>query len=310
MNYTLEALLASLLWVSSGEITESSGSLKQVALAFRAATATGEYVNAIVTVVDVYGDATTYAFSPDNDSSTDFLYEHPLPEITYTAKPLEDAFSFFVASLLNVSLVGEARIVANKLTSSMNTTLDSLLLEPNMTLPIINAFHFSTYDVSLIRRLLEVTVHQPERIRISFFSFAERMMKLIDNSVLDIPKVRRTSRLLMDGIQCDAKDEQLLNLSSKTIQLRSLTLTSASINTILKHWQDGSRELENLRIVTDDLQRAEVMTGVQKKTISRNVWRVRNRAGVVGTVSISRSPTIMFDPKPTFEFSINPIFMS
>lgn len=57
--------------------------------------------------------------------------------------------------------------------------------------------------------------------------------------------------------------------------------------------------------MNDDLQKAEIMDGVSKRTLQRGVWEIKNRFNASATVTVSRVPTNLYDSKPTFEFAVS-----
>ncbi|PIC35370.1 hypothetical protein B9Z55_014752 [Caenorhabditis nigoni] len=171
--------------------------------------------------------------------------------------------------------------------------------------PEVDYFRFNSYDYFLYTEFLRLSSGVPKSMKISFFYFPERTEKVLNGSILYHPKVRKITELDLRTVESDVSDNALHQLECESITVRSSTITNSGINRILKEWQDGLRSTRYLKVVSDDVQKAEIMDGVSKRTLQRGVWEIKNRYNVSATVIVSRVPTNLYDSKPTFEFAVS-----
>ncbi|CAB3406518.1 unnamed protein product [Caenorhabditis bovis] len=261
----------------------------------------GTIQSAHVGWTDEYGDTFKLAFVDEQSDPMDFLLDDPKPEVRVTNDFQTAAFNDFMNRFENHTDIGNVKITVPNVTASMESTLRR---NPKV-LTRIETLSFNSYDQQLIREMLRRCIGSPSKLQISFFAFHQRSIEILGSQFLDEPKIRGVGELNMKTIESDVSDEQLDRLSCPRILIRSSSVSSVGINRILREWQDGRRRgMTYLNIVSDDLQKAEIMSGVPKRPLQRGVWEIKNRFGHVATVSVSRVPSNFFEPKPTFEFSL------
>ncbi|CAI2351261.1 unnamed protein product [Caenorhabditis sp. 36 PRJEB53466] len=239
----------------------------------------------IIEWTDRFDDSFAYAYTNENRSDLKFLYDKPRPELFTSPKFISEAFTQFLDFFQN-------RTKIEKIGVSLPSMTDDLR-------------KFNSYDSRLYTEFLRLSSGIPKQMKISFFSFPERTEHVLNGTILYHPKIRKVGELDLRTLESDISDAQLHQLECESVYIRSSTVTNAGINRILKEWQDGFRPTKHLKVVSDDVQKAEIMDGVSKRTLQRGVWEIKNRFNVSATVSVSRVTTNLFDSKPTFEFAVS-----
>ncbi|CAP23025.2 Protein CBG01580 [Caenorhabditis briggsae] len=263
----------------------------------------GTMKSAHIQWTDRFDDSFAYAYTNENRSDLKFLYDKPRPELFVTNKFILEAFTQFLDFFQNRTKIGRVTVSI----PSMTDDLKKVTTRKNKygQKPEIDYFRFNSYDYFLYTEFLRLSSGIPKSLKISFFYFPERTEKVLNGSILYHPKVRKITELDLRTVESDVSDNALHQLECESITVRSSTITNSGINKILKEWQDGLRSTRYLKVVSDDVQKAEIMDGVSKRTLQRGVWEIKNRFNVSATVTVSRVPTNLYDSKPTFEFAVS-----
>uniref|UniRef100_A0A8R1ITP7 F-box associated domain-containing protein n=1 Tax=Caenorhabditis japonica TaxID=281687 RepID=A0A8R1ITP7_CAEJA len=276
---------------------DDDDSWKELNFALRADT-NGTIKSAHITWTDRFDDSFAYAYT--NENRSDLRYDKPRPEVFVRPKFIQDAFTQFLDFFQNITKIGFVRISIPVLKDDLKKL--ATRKKKTATKPHVDSFQFNSYDKTLYAEFFRLSSGIPKQLKIAFFYFSERSEKVLDGSILNHSKIRKIKKLDLGSVESDITDLQLHQLECESIYIRSSTITNEGINRILKEWQDGLRKTNYLKVVSDDVQKAEIMDGVPKRTLERDVWEIKNRFNVSATVIVSRVPSDMFDSKPTFEF--------
>ncbi|CAI5447396.1 unnamed protein product [Caenorhabditis angaria] len=258
---------------------------------------------------DEFDDSFAQAYTNENKSDFGFYNDKPVPDVYISQNYIFEAFQTFLKFYQNQTKIGKVSITIPNLLEDIKKQLEPAGKKSKksqiLRYPIVNYIVFNTFDSDVYSAFFNIVRGIPDHIRVSFFFFAERTQKILDGKVLEAVQFRKTKNLDLRAIETDLNDDQFHQLDCQMVNIRSTSLTNQGINQMLKEWQDGFRATEYMKIVSDDIQKAEIMDGVTKKTLQRGTWQIRNRFNSTATVTISRIPTNFFDAQPTFEFSVN-----
>ncbi|CAL2041036.1 unnamed protein product [Caenorhabditis brenneri] len=263
----------------------------------------GTIKSAHIQWTDRFDDTFAYAYTNENRSDLKFLYDNPRPELFVCNKFIVAAFTQFLDFFQNRTEIQKVTVSIPSMTEDLKKVTKRKI--KYATKPNVNSFRFNSYDSFLYTEFLRLSSGIPKTLKISFYYFPERTENILNGSILYHPKVRKARELDLRTVESDISDSGLHQLECESISVRSSTITNAGINKILKEWQDGLRSTRYLKVVSDDVQKAEIMDGVSKRTLQRGVWDIKNRFNVSATVTVSKVPTNLYDSKPTFEFVVS-----
>uniref|UniRef100_A0A1I7UEH3 Glycosyltransferase family 92 protein n=1 Tax=Caenorhabditis tropicalis TaxID=1561998 RepID=A0A1I7UEH3_9PELO len=256
-------------------------------LSFSLRSDNGTIKSAHIQWTDRFDDSFAYAYTNENRSDLKFLYDKPRPELFVTNKFIMEAFTQFLDFFQNRTKIQKVTVTI----PSMTDDLKKVTKRNNKyaTKPNVDSFRFNSYDSSLYTEFLKLSSGIPKILKISFYYYPERTENILNGSILYHSKVRKVGELDLRTVESDISDAGLNQLECESISVRSSTITNAGINKILKEWQDGLRSTRYLKVVSDDVQKAEIMDGVSKRTLQRGVWEIKNRYNVSATVTMTYS---------------------